>query len=335
MATPLRAFWRGAALFGAAIAAPLAVTAQPIELKLPIDCEVGRSCFIQNYVDHDASSNARDYQCGTLTYDGHDGTDFRLPTLVAQRAGVNVLAVADGQVLRTRDGVVDVLQKLSETPSADERACGNGIVIAHADGWESQYCHLAQGSVRVQPGDRVASGQSIARVGLSGRTEFPHLHLTVRHQGRVVDPFAFDARDGSCGEGVSLWTTPQRTALAYRERIVLNTGFAAGRVTTKQIESGELGLGAFPADAPALTAFVRAVGLRTGDVQRLSIIGPDGHLFAEHTERPLDRSKAQYVLFIGKNRSGSRWPPGSYQANYSVTNAGKVVLEQNFALVLI
>ena len=55
-------------MFGAVLAAPLAARAQTIELKLPIDCEVGRSCFIQNYFDHDASPNARDYQCGTLTY---------------------------------------------------------------------------------------------------------------------------------------------------------------------------------------------------------------------------------------------------------------------------
>jgi hypothetical protein len=187
------ALWRRVAMFGAVLAAPLAARAQTIELKLPIDCEVGRSCFIQNYVDHDASPNARDYQCGTLTYNDHDGTDFRLTSLVAQRAGVNVLAVADGQILRMRDGVVDVLQKPSETPPADDRACGNGIVISHADGWETQYCHLARGSVTVKPGDRVAGGQSIARVGLSGRTQFPHLHLTVRHRGRVIDPFAFGA----------------------------------------------------------------------------------------------------------------------------------------------
>jgi hypothetical protein len=332
MTNALRTSWHRAAMLGALLAAPLAARAQTIELQLPIDCEVGRSCFIQNYVDHDASPNARDYQCGTLTYNGHDGTDFRLTSLVAQRAGVNVLAVANGRVLRMRDGVVDVLQKPSETPPADDRACGNGIVISHVDGWETQYCHLARGSVTVKPGDRVAGGQSIARVGLSGRTQFPHLHLTVRHQGRVIDPFAFGAREESCGEGVSLWTASQRTALAYRERVVLNTGFAAGRVTSEQIEAGEVGRSGPPADAPALTAFVRAIGLRTGDVQRLSVIAPDGQLFAEHTERPLDRSKAQYVLFIGKNRPSTGWPLGSYQASYTVTNAGRVVLEQRFSL---
>src|SRR5262249_14978919 len=71
-------------------------TAQGIDLGAPIDCEIGRTCFVQNYVDHDPSPGAKDYQCGTLTYDGHNGTDFRLPTLAAQRSGVNVLAAAEG-----------------------------------------------------------------------------------------------------------------------------------------------------------------------------------------------------------------------------------------------
>ena len=65
--------------------------------------------------------------------------------------------------------------------------------------------------------------QSIAQVGLSGRTQFPHLHLTVRHQGRVVDPFAFGAREGSCGDGVSLWSVRLRAAWAYRERVPMTS----------------------------------------------------------------------------------------------------------------
>jgi hypothetical protein len=150
-------------MFGAVLAAPLAARAQTIEPKLPIDCEVGRSCFIQNYVDHDASPNARDYQCGTLTYNGHDGTDFRLTSLAAQRAGVNVLAVADEQVLRMRDGVVDVLQKPSETPPADDRACGNGIVISHADGWEGKFEEV----------DCSSDSQGYARYEIIGKNRSP------------------------------------------------------------------------------------------------------------------------------------------------------------------
>jgi len=71
-----------------------------IQLAMPVDCEIGRSCFIQNYVDVDSSKNAKDYQCGSLTYDSHNGTDFRLKSLAAQKAGVNVVAAADGRVRR-------------------------------------------------------------------------------------------------------------------------------------------------------------------------------------------------------------------------------------------
>ena len=62
--------------------------AQNIQLGMPIACELGRTCYIQNYVDIDPSPSAKDYKCGTLTYDKHDGTDFRVPSLEAQNAGV-------------------------------------------------------------------------------------------------------------------------------------------------------------------------------------------------------------------------------------------------------
>jgi hypothetical protein len=72
----------------------IAASAGAPQLVMPLACEVGRSCAIQQYVDHDASSGDRDYRCGTLTYNGHNGTDFRLPTTAIQRAGIDVLAAA-------------------------------------------------------------------------------------------------------------------------------------------------------------------------------------------------------------------------------------------------
>ncbi|MDG2570956.1 hypothetical protein P7L87_25725, partial [Vibrio parahaemolyticus] len=50
----------------------LPAVAQDISLRLPVACEIGRTCFIQHYVDRDPSPAASDYQCGTLTYDAHD-----------------------------------------------------------------------------------------------------------------------------------------------------------------------------------------------------------------------------------------------------------------------
>jgi hypothetical protein len=297
-----------------------------------VDCEVGRTCVIQQYADHDPSADATDYLCGTLTYDGHDGTDIRLPTLAAQRAGVSVLAAADGEVLRLRDGMPDISIATLGGPSVAGRECGNGVFIAHGGGWETQYCHLAQGSVLVKQGDRVARGQPLGKVGLSGRTMFPHLHFTVRHRGRVVDPFAFGAPAGSCGKGTSLWSAAIRDSLTYRARSVLNSGFAAGPVTMEQIEAGEAGSAPPGLLAGALVAFVRAIGLKADDVQRLTIRGPDDKVFADHIDKPLDRAKAQYLLFAGQKRPPSGWLAGSYRATYMVTRNGQLVLEHDFGL---
>jgi hypothetical protein len=306
-------------------------TGQAIELGPPIDCDVGRTCVIQQYVDHDSSSKARDYQCGTLTYDGHNGTDFRLPSHAARRAGVNVLAAADGQVLRTRDGMPDISIS-SEQVSVADRECGNGVVILHDGEWETQYCHLAKGSVMVRPGDRVTTGRPIGQVGLSGKTKFPHLHFTVRHQGQVVDPFAFGMTEGACGGGTSLWTAAVRNLLTYQARAVLNTGFADAPVTMDQVEAGELERTAPGPRAAALVAFVRAIGLKAGDVQRLSLVGPDKQIIADHIEKPLDRDKAQVLLFVGKKRPPGGWPAGRYQATYGVRRNGQIELERLFLL---
>jgi hypothetical protein len=310
----------------------LTTTAQAIELGLPIDCDVGRDCVIQHYVDHDSSSKARDYRCGTLTYDGHNGTDFRLPNLAARRAGVSVLAAADGQIVRRRDGMPDISVSSGDMSSVADRECGNGVVISHEGEWETQYCHLAQGSVLVRPGERVTARRPIGRVGLSGKTQFPHLHFTVRHQGQVVDPFAFGMAEGACGGGTSLWTTSVRNILTYQARTVLNTGFAEGPVTMEQIETGEAERTAPGKRAESLVAFVRAIGLKAGDVQRLSLVGPDKQMIAEHIEKPLDRDKAQVLLFAGKRRPPSGWPAGQYQATYSVRRNGQVELERLFVL---
>jgi hypothetical protein len=305
-----------------------AAPAANLELNLPVACELGRTCFIQNYVDTDPSSAASDYRCGTLTYDDHNGTDFRLPSMEAQRRGVDVLAAADGRVLRVRNDVADVSIRGNDRKSVSGRECGNGVVIAHADGWETQYCHMQRGSVQVRPGQEVTSGQTLGRVGLSGLTEYPHLHLTVRHGGKTVDPFAYGATAGACRGGEMLWAASLRERLAYQERTILNAGFAADKLTMAAIENGDAGRTPPTADSPALVAFVRTIGLKAGDVQSLHLRSPSGQELAKNRLAPLDRNKAQNFLFVGKRRPPAGWDRGTYQATYQVEQNGRVVLQK-------
>ncbi len=121
--------------------------------------------------------------------------------------GVDVLAAAPGRVLRMRDGVPDISARDRRAPAVEGTECGNGLIVAHGGGWETQYCHLAKGSIAVQPGEMVGAGQRLGRVGMSGLAEFPHLHFTLRRNGKIVDPFAPQAAPGTCGDSApsSLW----------------------------------------------------------------------------------------------------------------------------------
>src|SRR5262245_57677893 len=81
---------------------------QPFALALPLDCKFGETCFIQQYFDHDPSSGVRDYRGGSMSYDGHNGVDLRVPSLAAQQRGVSVIAAAPGIVKAVRHGIADV-----------------------------------------------------------------------------------------------------------------------------------------------------------------------------------------------------------------------------------
>ena len=126
-------------------------------LGLPADCTLGQTCFIQQYPDADPGPAAQDFMCEGLSYDGHKGTDFGLPSLAAMDAGVTVIAAAPGIVRGVRDEMADRLYS-PQDDTLSGRDCGNGAVIDHGGGWETQYCHLAQGSLTVASGDVVERG---------------------------------------------------------------------------------------------------------------------------------------------------------------------------------
>jgi murein DD-endopeptidase MepM/ murein hydrolase activator NlpD len=72
------------------------------------------------------------------------------------------------------------------TFSGERGGYGTLVVIQHEDGVETRYAHLA--ATEVREGDRVESGQTIGRVGSSGRSTGAHLHFEVLVNGTRVDP---------------------------------------------------------------------------------------------------------------------------------------------------
>jgi len=305
----------------------------PPQLGLPLACAFGQDCFIQQYVDHDAGPGAKDYRCGPRSYDGHKGTDFRLTTLAAQRRGVAVLAAAGGTVRAIRADMDDRLIENGDSGPVKGRECGNGVLIEAPGGWEMQYCHMARGSIAVKPGQPVASGDRLGLVGLSGDTEFPHLHLSIRYQGRIVDPFAPGLAENSCGAGggAPLWTGAAARALAYRSSEIINAGFAGAPVTAEGIDAETLK--APGAQSTALVYYARLIGVRKGDVLRLSIAGPDGTVFASR-DNPIDRDQAVRWAFAGKRTAANGLARGRYTGSVTLIRAGAAIARREDRLIL-
>jgi len=282
-----------------------------ISLELPLACIPGETCWVANYADADPSAAARDFRCRARTYDGHDGVDFAIRDLGVMAKGVPVVASAAGTVRHVRDGMADVaITDEASRKRIAGRECGNGLVIEHDGGWQTQYCHLRQGSIAVRAGERMEAGRTIGLVGLSGKTEFPHVHLTVRLDGQAVDPFTGQSLGQGCGQaGQALWRPG--AVPPYEEVALYNAGFAAGKPDLEAIRKGQQENGPLPAMAPALTLWVDIFGVEKNDRLQFQIIGPDGNPVLLH-EQVIDKTQARRFAFAGKKREAAAWGSGSY-----------------------
>ncbi len=300
---------------------------EPPRLEIPVDCRLGVDCFIQNYMDVDPGPRSSDYACGSLANDGHQGTDFRVRDLTDVARGVPVLAAAAGTVVGARDGMADGFPDEVAPNGLQGRECGNGVVLDHGGGWQTQYCHLRRGSVAVARGEVVAAGAPIGLVGMSGLAEFPHLHLSVWQGERAVDPFLGPgAADGCRSLAHPLWRDGAAARLTYLASGVLNAGFAAVEPTLRGIERGDYH-DRPPERHSSLWFYVRMFGLEAGDRQRLRVFDPAGRLVMEWTTDPANRAETLWLQPIGRQAPEAGWPAGRYRGEFLLFRRGAVVLD--------
>jgi len=307
----------------AALAVLLAPAAAAQEFRTPLAC-TGAGCFIQNYADLDPGTGVADPVCGVRTYDAHDGLDFRVAGAEAAR-GVDVLAPAPGVISGVRDGEADGAYIASGKSAVADRECGNGVAIDHGSGWESQLCHLKKGSVRVKPGDRLVAGQVVGQVGLSGFTQFPHVHLSLRRDGAKVEPLTGKPLAGVACSAAGVtpgphWSAAAKPSLAVGDARWFDAGFS-GEAPQKD---PSLGVGAVSRDSSAFVFWALAVSPRSGDVLKVRLTAPDGKTIAE-SERVQPRDQAQAWLFAGKKTPTGGWPSGVYVGEAQLVRAGRIV----------
>jgi hypothetical protein len=93
--------------------------------------------------------------------------------------GADIHAVADGRVVAVVDGLPEQVPGKSPSGLPLEQYAGNHIVAVLGDGNYALYAHLKTGSIKVEVGDRLNSGQVIASLGNTGNTDGPHLHFHI------------------------------------------------------------------------------------------------------------------------------------------------------------
>lgn len=95
----------------------------------------------------------------------HEGIDISYP------AGTVISSVKEGKVI---------------TATYSNAGYGYHVIIDHGDGYRTMYAHCS--SLLVNFGDKVTKGQAIAKVGSTGKSTGPHLHLNVYVNGVAVNP---------------------------------------------------------------------------------------------------------------------------------------------------
>jgi len=109
------------------------------------------------------------------TYQGGVAGSYHSGTDIALAAGTPYVAPADGVVVLAADH-----------PFTLE---GNLLMLDHGMGLTSAFLHSS--ALLVREGDRVAQGQPIGRVGMTGRATGPHLHWSLRWREARLDPLLF------------------------------------------------------------------------------------------------------------------------------------------------
>lgn len=97
----------------------------------------------------------------------HEGVDF------AGTKGTDVLGVASGVV----------------TWAGARQGYGKLLEIDHGNGYITRYAHNDE--LLVEAGDGITAGQTIAKMGKTGRASSPHVHFEVLHKGQPVNPYEF------------------------------------------------------------------------------------------------------------------------------------------------
>lgn len=242
---------------------------------------------ISNFVDLNAAfpNQVRDYTCGTRSYDtangyNHRGIDyFTWPFgwYLMDQGVVDVVAVAPGTLVARGDGNND------RSCSFNAPDTPNYVVIRHGDGTVARYLHLKQGSVTTRPiGSAIAVGEVLGKVGSSGISTGPHLHLELR-ANETAGAAVIEPHNGACNASPSAWASqrPYRDSslnqVSTHSAAPILASCPAGAITQPGTDTPRFKDHFQPGEPITLMAAYRDQG--RGQVTQLRVLRPDRSVF--------------------------------------------------------
>lgn len=305
---------------------------------LPIECDIGADCWVMNYVDMGADDGLNtDPACQSRTYDNHKGTDFMILDEAAMNRGVNVIAPLGGTVTKVRDGEVDrfATNEELEKTKAMRKECGNAVMIDHGENLQTIYCHLKQNSILVEQGQEVKTGDKIGQVGLSGFTQFPHLHFGIIKDKKIIDPFTGQDNNQKCGTRKSnLWN--KDLDLSYRPILIQNLGFSDDIPALNKIEKNSATPESLTVNSNLLSFWVVLLGVQEGDIITIEVRDPNDKIFAQR-KIIQDKTRARQFYYTGRRTTREPLSEGAYTGSVKIERDFKdqIIKEEKFNIVLI
>lgn len=175
----------------------------------------------------------------------------------------------------------------------------------------------------MKQGDRVEAGEKLGFVGLSGLSEFAHVHLEVRHNKKTIDPFVGVGRQVACRLGPKpLWRAEILGRLAYRPTALYNAGFATTQPNEKAVREGAYADTVLSRSAPLLALWVDIFWAEANDLLTLRIVDPKGETVVEHSST-LEKTQARRMAYVGSKRKKLTWDEGAYRGTVSLVRETK------------
>ncbi len=280
---------------------------------------------ISNYVDQDITTAIQDYNCGSRTYDGHNGIDMFTWPFAWQKvtnSEVEILAAIAGTIIGKVDGF-------------DDQHCScvnydwNAVYIQHSDGTVAWYGHMKKGTTTSKSiGQTVSQGEKLGIVGSSGCSSAPHLHFevyqnTTYQRSNLVEPFGGTCNTLSNGN-TSWWATTQNYRVPTLNKISTHYGAPVLGCPTEN-EDPKIQTRFLPGSTVYFAAYFR--DLLQGHTISWKVYSPSNTLFLDVSNTNAQDYNAAYYYYYNTLPLGNI---GTWR--FELTYLGQTTI-QNFEVV--